>query len=307
MDAEFLDRVSRSYAEHPLTKATILRRIRRRRGSLQGLTEMDLAVDDETGVTDQNHLGDAGAVLAIAKAVGLRAEQRVLDVGTGLGGTPRLLAHVYGCRCHGVELTRQRYRDAVELTRFVGLDGRVAFSCGDFLEAEIPGGPFDLIIGQDSFMHFPDLARLLGKCARLLQPGGWLAVQDGYLRREPSGAEEKQRLQTLLGCWNGRFHTATTWSDSVASAGLEVKQFEDVSELFERELGEHVRLAEAGQLDSVAESELLGWRLGAELITSGLLGAMRLLAVPLRAVASPRVGRARAPRPEDNKSDPESQ
>jgi tetratricopeptide (TPR) repeat protein/SAM-dependent methyltransferase len=301
MDADFLDRVSRSYAEHPLTQATILRRIRRRRGSVQELTEMDLAVDDETRVTDQNHLGGAGAVLAIAKAVGLRAEHCVLDVGTGLGGTPRLLAHLYGCRCHGVELTSQRCRDAVELTQRVGLEGRVTFSCGDFLEMEITGNPFDLIIGQDSFIHFSDLGRLLAKCVSLLQPAGWLAVQDGYLRREPSNAEEERRLQALLGCWNGCFHTVATWVASMATAGLEVKQFEDFSGPCHRELSEQVRLAEEGQQDSVTESELLGWRLGVELSASGLLGTMRLLAVPVQAGKTPRVDCAREPFAENDR------
>ena len=64
MDDDFLARVSRAYAEHPLSAANILARVLRQKGSLDGLTELDLAVDDETMVTDQNHAGGAEAVLA---------------------------------------------------------------------------------------------------------------------------------------------------------------------------------------------------------------------------------------------------
>ena len=64
----------------------------------------------------------------------------MLDIATGLGGTPRLLAEEFGCRCHGVELTTGRFADAVRLTRLVGLDRRVTFSHGDFMEVDVPGG-----------------------------------------------------------------------------------------------------------------------------------------------------------------------
>ena len=121
MDADRLAKLTQVYAEHPLTGARILERLRRQKGALENVTELELAIDHETRLTDQNHMGGLETVQAIAHAVGLRGSERVLDVGTGLGGTPRLLASLYGCRCHGVELTEGRFHDAVELTRLVGL------------------------------------------------------------------------------------------------------------------------------------------------------------------------------------------
>ncbi|MGI9182960.1 MAG: SAM-dependent methyltransferase [Longimicrobiaceae bacterium] len=278
MDANFLARLTCAYAEHPLSAATILARIRRQKGLLEGLTALDLAIDDETGVTDQNHFGGVGAVIEIAEAAGLREGAWVLDVGTGLGGAPRVLAHLFGCRCHGVELTETRCREAVELTRLVGLEERVTFTCGDFLAVEVPDGPFDLVIGQGAFMHFADADALLRKCAALLRPEGWLAVEEGYLRRESSGDREAAKLEALLGCWNGWFHRRDAWRRWLNRAGLAEQRFQDLSELAAQEFRAHLRLAEGDRLASVSESELLGWRLGAELTDSGLIGMMRLLA-----------------------------
>jgi SAM-dependent methyltransferase len=278
MNADFLAKISRAYAEHPLSAATILDRVRRQKGSLNGLTEMDLAIDDKTRVTDQNHAGGFEAVRAIARAVGLRGGERVLDVGTGLGGTPRLLVHLYGCRCHGVELTQARCRDAVELTRLVGLDGQVMFTRGDFLAVEVSGGPFDVVIGQAAFMHFSDHGRLLGKCAGLLKLGGWLAVEDCYLRRGPAGEEELRQLEELFDCWNGRFHPLSRWAEWLGMAGLVWHRLDDLSESATRELRTRVQLAEEGKLVSVTASELRGWQLGTELTEAGLIGMMRLLA-----------------------------
>lgn len=291
MDNDFVANVSRAYAEHPLSAATVLDRIRQK-GLVVPQTELDLAVDDETHVTDQNHIGGVEAVMAIAQAVELHGGERVLDVGTGLGGTPRVLAHLYSCRCHGIELTETRYRDAVELTWMVGLDELVTFTCGDFLTVEVPDGPFDLVIGQGAFMHFPNHNRLLRKCAGLLKPGGWLAVEDGYLRRDPSGGKEARKLDALFNCWNGRFHTLSRWGSWLDQAGLVWQRSDDLSVLAEREFRKQVQLAEGERLASVSESELLGWRLGAELITSGLIGMMRLLARKLP-VATPEGGQGR--------------
>jgi protein-L-isoaspartate O-methyltransferase len=282
MDNDFLAKMSRAYAEHPLSAATVLDRIRRK-GMDDPQTELDLAVDNETHVTDQNHIGGVRAVIAIARAVGLHGGEWVLDVGTGLGGTPRVLAHLYRCRCHGIELTETRYRDAVELTRMVRLEELVTFTYGDFLTVEVPEGPFDLVIGQGTFMHFPDHNQLLRKCAGLLKPGGWLTVEEGYLRRDPSGDEEARKLDALFDCWNGRFHTLSQWSRWLDQAGLVWQRSDDLSGLAAREFREQVQLAVAKRLTSVSESELLGWRLGAELIASGLIGMMRLLARKLPA------------------------
>ena len=71
---------------------------------------------------DQNHVGGAAEDRALAAAIGLEPGATLLDIGTGLGGTPRLLAEESRCRCHGVELTEQRFRDAVRLTQLAGLD-----------------------------------------------------------------------------------------------------------------------------------------------------------------------------------------
>src|SRR5262245_48259753 len=115
MDAKFLARLERVYSEHPVNADAVLDRVRRERGTLEGITAHHLAESAGGGSTDQNHTGGAAAVWALAMAAGVRPGWRVLDIGTGLGGTPRLLAEEFGCLCHGVELTASRFHDAVRL------------------------------------------------------------------------------------------------------------------------------------------------------------------------------------------------
>src|SRR4029077_12361276 len=51
------------------------------------------------------HSGGLATTRDQAKGISLTDESRVLDVGCGIGGLPRYLAHIYGCRVDGIDLT----------------------------------------------------------------------------------------------------------------------------------------------------------------------------------------------------------
>src|ERR1700680_1379794 len=127
--------VLRIYSRHPIQEKTLLRRVRATRGTLVGLIETDLAVDDVTELTDQNHVGGVTFVKELACRVGIDSETKVLDLGCGLGGSARVLATVFGCHVHGIDFSPKRYREALRLTKLVGLSELVTFECSDFMSA----------------------------------------------------------------------------------------------------------------------------------------------------------------------------
>jgi len=277
MTDEFLSRLTMVYAEHPLSAANILARIQCRKGTLNGLTETDLCFDSETHVTDQNHSGGVAAVIEIAESVGLEKGMRVIDVGTGLGGAPRVLSLRYGCRSVGIELTEERYRDAVKLTRLVGLDHLVTMIRGDFLTVELEGDSFDLVLGQGSFNHFRDRDRLLARSAEVLRSEGHLVMDESILLRPVADAEEGCRIKALGDCWNGWFRTAEEWIEGMWRTGLEVVSRTDLSEASHQSLLELLRLVEQGRMTCLNATELNGWRQAAALGGIGLLGYVRLI------------------------------
>jgi cyclopropane fatty-acyl-phospholipid synthase-like methyltransferase len=276
-DAAFRARLEQVYAEHPVNADAVLERVRRSRGTLDGVCERDLAEAPDGGVTDQNHAGGAEADRALAAAVGLTPGCTVLDVATGLGGTPRLLADEFGCRCHGVELTTSRFNDAVRLTRLVGLQSQVTFTHGDFMDVHIPGAPFDVVVCQGAVMHFPAVDSFLRRTAQHLRAGGRLAIEDAVIVTMPSTSEAEEALERLMHCWNGRFERRDAWSGLLADAGFRCDRMDDLTPVAVQDLETALAAARTHRIERVSADERLGWELGLQLLEAGILQSVRIL------------------------------
>jgi sarcosine/dimethylglycine N-methyltransferase len=103
---------------------------------------------------------------------------RVLDAGTGIGGTARLVAAEIGCSVVAVDVTPE-YCDAARwLSGAVGLGDRIEVIEADVCELPLAAGSFDVVISQHVQMNIADKARLYAEARRVLAPGGRLALWD---------------------------------------------------------------------------------------------------------------------------------
>src|SRR5271165_7088574 len=82
---------------------------------------------------DQWHYHGTNAIRAAADRLSLGPASRVLEIGSGIGGPARYLAHTTGCQVTALELQPKVHAIAADLTRRCGLDGRVLHVCGDAL------------------------------------------------------------------------------------------------------------------------------------------------------------------------------
>src|SRR5688572_13079744 len=113
------------YERHPINEGQVLDAVRRR-GKVAGALQ-----PEDLYEWDQDHYGGIGAVEALARRAEVGRESMVLDVCAGLGGPARVLAHRYGARVIGVDLTGARCAAGQRLSRLVALDGRVRMVNGD--------------------------------------------------------------------------------------------------------------------------------------------------------------------------------
>jgi SAM-dependent methyltransferase len=124
------------------------------------------------------HMGGLAATDALAEMATLQAGQHVLDVGAGVGGPARRLAHKHGAKVWGVELSKSVCETAVALTAMVRLQDQVQFKQGSALALPFPDGAFDVVVMQHVAMQIAEKGRLFEECVRVLNPAGVLALHE---------------------------------------------------------------------------------------------------------------------------------
>ena len=141
-------------------------------------TNVDALTIDDLAPADHFHSGGMNATQRLARLAELRPGMRVLDVGGGLGGPARTLAAEFGCRVTVVDLTESYVQAGEALTARLGLTDRVKHRIGDALALDVGVDAFDVVWTQNSGMNIPDKERLYAGFARMLRPGGLLALQE---------------------------------------------------------------------------------------------------------------------------------
>lgn len=100
----------------------------------------------------------------------------ILDAGCGVGGSARHLAQKYGAQAIGITLSSIQAQRATERTAAAQLSEQVSFQVANALETPFPDQQFDFIWSLESGEHFPNKAKFLRECYRLLKPGGQLLM-----------------------------------------------------------------------------------------------------------------------------------
>ena len=133
---------------------------------------------DDLAAFEEFHLFGRAATVALADAAEISKDDRVLDVGSGIGGPARVLARDYGCQVVGIDLTAEFCAVATDLTKRVGLSHQVEIRRGDAIEMPFVDGEFSVAWTQHLSMNVANKPRLYAEMRRVLPTGGRLAFFD---------------------------------------------------------------------------------------------------------------------------------
>ncbi len=143
-------------------------------GSLENLTATDLAP------IDNFHIRGRASTKELATLVGILPRWKVLDVGSGPGGTARLLAADQNCQVTGLDLTSALVSLAKRLSEIINLTKNTRFACGDALAMPFKEGRFDCVWMEHVQMNISDKHKLALEIYRVLKPGGHLALHEVF-------------------------------------------------------------------------------------------------------------------------------
>jgi SAM-dependent methyltransferase len=104
--------------------------------------------------------------------------ERLLDIGSGVGGPARWIAARCGCHVTGVDLTPEFCAAARALNGVCGMADRVTILEGSALDLPVPDAAFDRAYSQNVIMNIADKPRFYNEAFRALRPGGMLALSN---------------------------------------------------------------------------------------------------------------------------------
>jgi phosphoethanolamine N-methyltransferase len=163
----------------------------------------------------------------IVAMLGLKKDMKVLDVGSGIGGSAFHMAQEYGAFVHGLDLSHNMLAIANERMHEFKLNNHVKFEYGDILDFTAESH-YDVAYSRDAFLHIKDKAGLFKILLSALKPGGTLFFTD-YCWGEGEHSAEfleyvAQRGYTL--------HTVKEYGQIIEQAGFVNVQAMDKTKLF---------------------------------------------------------------------------
>ncbi len=191
-----------------------------------GIGPDDPLTVDQLTPFDQYHYYGAQAVDEALTVLKLKPGDRVLDVGSGIGGPARYIADRTGAEVTALELQGDLDIVARDLTRRAGLDGKVRHVNGDMLDGTI-GSDFAAIISMLCMLHIADKARLFACCRAALRPGGVMYIED-FARPRTLTAAEWETLSVKVQC--APLPTVGEYRQALDSAGFRDVTMTDVSD-----------------------------------------------------------------------------
>src|SRR5262249_10542157 len=127
---------------------------------------------------DEFHIGGRKASADFLDQLSFNDQTKVLDVGCGLGGPARFVAHRYGSQVTGIDLTPEYVETRNRLCKWVGLAERISLHQGSALAMPFMEASFDGAYMMHVGMNIEDKETLASEVARVLRPGSVFGIYD---------------------------------------------------------------------------------------------------------------------------------
>jgi ubiquinone/menaquinone biosynthesis C-methylase UbiE len=226
--------------------------------AFRGANGPDASVTPE-GLAPFDHFHGRGitATQELAAQLALQPGERVLDIGSGIGGPARWFAAKFEVHVTGVDLTPEFCAAAEALNAATGLADRVRIIQGSALALPVPDGAFDAAYSQNVIMNIADKQLFYREAFRALRPGGRLALSN--LCAGPKG-EPYFPVPWATTRDTSFLATPEAMRADLVAAGFEIADFRDITPMM-REVQRRTReRIDKGDMPKIAVDIIMGER-----------------------------------------------
>ncbi len=138
----------------------------------------DALTFDDLKPVDEFHTAGIESTTALLDQLQIGPDMVVYDLGCGIGGTARHIAHRYGAHVEGVDLTKEYVETGRTLNDRLNLSQAIRLHEGSVLSLPWESDSADLVTMFHVGMNIADKPALFAQVARVLKPGGHFALFD---------------------------------------------------------------------------------------------------------------------------------
>ncbi|MFB6164724.1 MAG: class I SAM-dependent methyltransferase [Haloarculaceae archaeon] len=163
----------------------------------------------------------------LADCLGRTAGVALLDVGCGRGGPAIEFAQRFGFGVTGIDLVPYNVRQARENAR--DQPGTLRFAIGTAGALPIADAAVAAVTSMDALVYVPDRSAAVAEFARVLEPGGVVAVSDLVVVAD-AGVDGRRAVERFAAAWDMPVPASVAqYRDWFGDAGLAVRRVEDVT------------------------------------------------------------------------------
>lgn len=169
----------------------------------------------------------------LALKMNLQENQKVLDVGCGVGGPAREICKFSGANITGLNNNDYQIERATQYAKKEGLAHKLNYVKGDFMQMSFEDNSFDAVYAIEATVHAPSLEGIYSEIFRVLKPGGvfgvyeWL-MTDAYDNNNPHHREIRLGIEQGDGISNmEKIEVALA---AMKAAGFELELNEDLAD-----------------------------------------------------------------------------
>lgn len=180
----------------------------------------------------------------------LQPGQRLLDIGSGLGGHDFYMAQTYGVYIDAVDLSKNMMDVAVGYYKQKpDIKDKINFRLCDVTKTEFPENYYDVIYSRDALLHIKEKPALFRNFYKWLKPGGRVVFTD-YLRGDGQLSQEfidyvKQRDYTL--------YTRQEYQDLLENSGFQRVNVQEIKNEFVASLQRELKKLYDGKEDFLSK------------------------------------------------------